>query len=80
MPSPGRRWKESENCSKFDDKQAKEVKKGLTTNCSSPPSILSTTTTEVYSFRQYLIEDFLYSNVGDQHLLQIGLDHPNFAS
>ena len=55
--------------------------KGLKTPPSSiPTSILSTRTIESTSYRQYLIEDFLYTNVGDRLLLQIALDHPNYAS
>ena len=45
-----------------------------------PPSIPSTTTIESNSFRRYLIEDFLFSNVGDPLLLQVALDHPHCAS
>jgi hypothetical protein len=45
-----------------------------------PPSIPSTTTIESNYFRRYLIEDFLFSNVGDPLLLQIALDHPHYAS
>jgi hypothetical protein len=45
-----------------------------------PPSIPSTSTIEFNSFRRYLIEDFLYATVGDHLLLQIALNHPNYAS
>jgi hypothetical protein len=54
--------------------------KGMPPSVPIPPSIPSTSTIESNSLRRYLIEDFLYSNVGDSLLLQIALDHPHYAS
>jgi hypothetical protein len=46
-----------------------------------PPSIEMTNTIESNSYRQYLIQDFLFTNVGNHLLLQIALlDHPHFAA
>jgi hypothetical protein len=45
-----------------------------------PPSIPSTSTIESNSLRRYLLEDFLFLDVGDTLLLQIALDHPLHAS
>jgi hypothetical protein len=44
------------------------------------PSIETTNTIESNSYRRYLIEDFLFTNVGDHLLLQIALDHPQVAA
>jgi hypothetical protein len=57
-----------------------KAKRNQPTTAGLPPSISSMSVIESHSFRQYLIEDFLYTNVGDSLLLQIALDHPNFAS
>jgi hypothetical protein len=48
-------------------------KKNQPTNAALPPSISSTSTIESHYFGQYLIEDFLYTNVGNSLLLQIAL-------
>jgi hypothetical protein len=55
-------------------------KRNQPTTAALPPSISSTHTIESHLFWHYLIKDFLYTNVGDSLLLQIALNHPNFAS
>jgi hypothetical protein len=57
----------------------RKAKKGMPP-AASPPSISWTSTIESNSYRRYLIEDFLYANVGDHLLLQIATDRPSFAS
>jgi hypothetical protein len=45
-----------------------------------PPSVPSKSTMESNSSKRRLLEDFLFSDVGDTLLLQIALDHPLCAS
>jgi hypothetical protein len=55
-------------------------KRGQPPTAALPPSILSISMVEPHFFRCCLIEDFLYTNVGDCLLLQIALGHPYFSS
>ena len=67
---------------KINNKPKSRATKSIGTlpHVSSPPSsIPSTQTIESNSLRRYLIEDFLFSDIGDPLLLQVAVNHPNYA-
>ncbi len=80
MACPGQSQRIAEKSQSDKPTKTKAKSKSKPPPAVIPPSIPSTSTIESNSLRRYLLEDFLFSDVGDALLLQIALDHPLHAS
>jgi hypothetical protein len=80
MACPGQSQRLAEKSQSDKPTKAKAKAKSKPPPAVVPPSVPSTSATESDSSRRRLLEDFLFSDVGDALLLQIAQDHPLHAS